>query len=289
MANGFRKYGPDLARIDPNLELRVQAIEAELQRRALASNLSATLDPNENVQRADPEQIPPAPTGLSLISNINNTLTAEWDHVAIGNLLHYEVDFAEDEAFADTLLTKIVKDNFIEFNDATVAVTNYVRLRAISQTGVSGDYSPTLNAATGQVTSADIDTDAVTTPKFAANAATIPVNAQTAGSITISSTSDTTIQSVTYTTVGADVQLSFWAYSDDIDPLDAGSVLKLKRNGVTLIEIENDLRASYDLLLAYAETPPAGSVTYTVTAAKFTSGTDFTVVNRILWLIETKR
>lgn len=293
-AKAAKRLGPDVSDFDLDVELRLRNIENRLTYLRYANNETGLneLDPNNRPRVADQELTPPAPTGLGLVANIE-TVTLTWNEVDFGNFQSYEVQFAKDTAFTDELETYVSKATQFTFTAGDVGTSYFSRVRAITNAGIAGPYSAILDTSTGQVQTANLADDAITTVKITDDAATVTASAFTAGAITVNSTSDTTIQSVTYTSNGSPVQIVFFGFFQQTGGSPAATgTLKIKR-GSTEISTAPTVAGGLDggpRNIEAIDTPSAGSVTYNVTLNDDgTSSGDFSVTNRSLWIIETKR
>lgn len=302
--NPFRKFGVNVSYLDPRLEARIQGIEYDLQLRAIAAPSSVNA---KDLIFAPPDERAPAPTGFGLIANVK-AITANWNEVPIPDLLHYEIDIARDEAFTDDVKTHVTKETQYIFQQANINETRYAKVKAISQKGIAGFASGILNTTTAQVITNTLADGSVTTAKITDNAITVPTSAFSAGDVTVPGapgggpTTETTVQSLTFTTTGEPVIITFQASSinDKIPTGGLGDVpdfftVRLKRGSTELLEYTSALHFgqeiyNYPIKLVYEDTPPsAGSVTYTVTYQMSSPSADTTVFDRILWSIESKK
>ena len=135
---------------DPDLEARLQRIEAELATKALANVESST--------KAIPTKTNISPiTGLKIQTNIPGTLTVRWNPVDIINLKYYEVNVANNLAFIHDGGSKFsrtykVVTSFFEFPDSfDPDATWYVRVRTVNQVGVRSQWTLPISTGTGRV------------------------------------------------------------------------------------------------------------------------------------------
>ena len=134
----------------------------------------------------------------------------------------------------------------------------------------------------------------ITTLKLSGQAVTIPSSAYTAGGISIPTTY-VDIQSVTYTSTGAPTIISFSHLMDNMGVSGEKYRVLLARNGTTIYETLGDIFMSDSTVLnpfsaSISDTPPAGSVTYTLRAKQNMSGVDVAFSrNRSITALETKR
>lgn len=147
------------------------------------------------------------------------------------------------------------------------------------------------NAAIGTANIIDAN---ITTLKLSGQAVTIPSSAYTAGGISIPTTY-VDIQSVTYTSTGAPTIISFSHLMDNMGVSGEKYRVLLARNGTTIYETSGDIFMSDSTVLnpfsaSISDTPPAGSVTYTLRAKQNMSGVDVAFSrNRSITALETKR
>jgi len=162
MATSAKRYG--LEAEDPELELRLRRIEAELERRS-GSDDEAFSDSTQRVTNI------PQVSGLRVKGSTPGSVTVEWNQVRVSDLRRYELDLAEDFAFNTNKQTFNLAST--EYQISTVSISGgsgniaiYVRVRAKNRAGNTGNYSAVLNTLTGQVQTSDIDDGAVTDPKM---------------------------------------------------------------------------------------------------------------------------
>ncbi len=158
-----KKLGLDLAYLDPNLEARLRNIEKALERKVTTPTTSQAATETPFVE------VPASISGLRLVSNVG-TIQVTWDETEIANLLHYEIQAAKDTAFSSGLVIEVHKDRVFTFQEGEPGTVYFVRVRAVTQGGIDGDFSLTLNTATGQAATGDIGEGAVTTVKIADDA-----------------------------------------------------------------------------------------------------------------------
>ena len=147
------------------LEVRLRRIETELSNTVTISSLSE--EGSEDTQRVD---IIPQVEGLRVSGSTPGAITVAWNQVRISDLRRYELDVAEDLAFATNAETKNIAGT--EFTYVTNSDTGgggdtavFIRVRARSSSGNVGPYSATLDTTTGQAQSADIADNAVDNSK----------------------------------------------------------------------------------------------------------------------------
>ena len=148
------------------LEIRLRRIEIELEKKAETSSFSE--EGSADTQRVD---IIPQVTGLRVSGSTPGAITVAWSQVRISDLRRYELDIAEDLAFATNAETKNLAGTEYTYNTNSDTggggdTDIFVRVRARSSTGNVGPYSIVLNATTGQAQSEDIADDAVTSDKI---------------------------------------------------------------------------------------------------------------------------
>lgn len=262
----------------------------------------ATALQTDSPQRAG--GFPPQVNGVSVDSNFIHTIS--WNEVAIGDLARYEVQVSTAASMVDAQ-TFIAGTNRFSYTEADEATTYYYRVRAINLAGTAGDYSVVVNGTTGEA----LADGAVTTPKLADSAVTtikigdlqvstlkiedqavtIPVSAFTSGTLG-SINSETTIQTASITSTGAPIAIIVSAESG-IDTGTANDVTyKIKRGATTLYTSDSydfPNNQSLPFAAAIADTPGAGTFTYTLTANETGGGGTNFAKNRSIILLETKK
>ncbi len=172
MPTSAKRLGLDV-RDDLELEQRLRRIEIQLEKKADLSAFSE--DGSTDTQRVDTI---PRVTGLRVAGSTPGAITVAWSQVRISDLRRYELDIAEDLAFATNAETKNLAGT--EFTYSTNSDTGgggdtsiFVRVRARSITGNVGAYSIVLNATTGQAQPDDIADDAVSGDKIVDGSITV--------------------------------------------------------------------------------------------------------------------
>lgn len=146
-----------------------------------------------------------------------------------------------------------------------------------SLSAATGTFSGALSAATGTF-SGSLTADAVNavnTINLAGNAVTIPASAYTAAAVNTTS-SNMVVQTVTVTSPGG---VPFFIFGR-VDG-NAG-YLRLFAESSQLVESQNNN-------LSYVHTPSAGTTTYTLRTQQISGGSTYTVSNRTLLVLGTKR
>ena len=132
----------------------------------------------------------------------------------------------------------------------------------------------------------------ITTLKIAGQAVTLPSSAYTAGSASIGTTY-VDIQTITYTSTGAPTAISFSFLMENPNGSNLGFKALIDRNGTTIFESGGDVvvlnnGAASAFSASITESPPAGSVTYTL-RTKMSAGSGVLAKNRSITVLETKR
>lgn len=147
------------------MEVRLRRIETELATKANVGDFAD--EAAASTARAD---IIPQVSGLRVSGSTPGAITVAWNAVPISNLKRYELDVAEDLAFATNAETKNVQGT--EYTYTTNSDTGgggdttiYIRIRARASNSNVGAYSATLNTTTGQAQTEDIADDAVDNSK----------------------------------------------------------------------------------------------------------------------------
>ena len=153
--------------VEDNIELenRLRRMEVLISQKVDQASLSE--EGSEDLQRVD---IVPQVTGLSVSGSTPGAITVAWNQVRISDLRRYELDVAEDLAFATNAETKNVAGTEFTYNTNSDTggggdTTIFIRVRARSSSGNVGAYSATLNTTTGQAQTDDIADDAVDSTK----------------------------------------------------------------------------------------------------------------------------
>lgn len=146
----------------------------------------------------------------------------------------------------------------------------------------------TAKIGNAQITTAKIGNAQVDTLQIAGQAVTIPSGAYTSSGIQY--TSETTIQSLSFTSTGAPVSItaSFSYYSTNSA---AASFFYLRINGTTVYQIDGPIDSfgsRYPVALTIITTPTAGTVTVSLVATRTGSGTHY-AEQRSIVALEVKR
>ncbi|HNQ21456.1 MAG TPA: collagen-like protein, partial [Bacteroidales bacterium] len=135
--------------------------------------------------------------------------------------------------------------------------------------------------------------DVIETANLVANAATAPVYSYTSGSVTCTSSSETTLISVSITTIGRPVLIGF-SCALNSDAIYPNGVFKLYRGSTEIYNSEKVIFYNYGAgcygmaSFNVADTPSSGTYTY---YAKFTNSSayDFTAKRISITLLESRR
>lgn len=157
MTQSAKRYGIE---VEGNLELeqRLRRIENVLAR-------VTPLLPEIDEEFARGGGTPPQVTGLALAGTIPGGFSVRWNSVNVSDLRRYEVQFALDLAFSSGLQQFDTAVPNYSFTTAE-GQTYFCRVRAVNASGVKGAFSVTLNTATGQVATEDLQDSSVTDPKI---------------------------------------------------------------------------------------------------------------------------
>lgn len=163
MATSAKRYG--LESDDLETELRFRRIEAKLEELGGTGDFGQVTDDVKRVNTV------PRVTGLRVKGSTPGAVTVAWAQVKVTDLRRYELDFAEDLAFTTNKQTFNVATTEWQFSTVSAIggggdTTIFARVRARTASGNVGQYSVTLDTATGQAQSEDIADEAVTDPKL---------------------------------------------------------------------------------------------------------------------------
>lgn len=216
----------------------------------------------------------------SSIVDIANTTNAgafaTLDQITAANISTYIASVAIGTAYiANAAITtaKIADANITtaKILDANITTAKIID-GAITNAKIGNLAVDTAQINSAAITQAKIANAAVDTLQLAGQAVTLPNGAYTAASTTVGSSSDTTVQTITFTATGAPVAI-FWSLALDIGDTDGGNItIRVKRNGTTLTTTyervsSSAVSAQSQATGVFYDTPSAGSVTYTVTGA----------------------
>ncbi len=98
---------------------------------------------------------PPKPLGMAATTQ-PGIVAVEWDAVAIGDLLYYEVDVATDANFTDAERFTSTNPYYVYYG-GLAAVTYYFRVRAVNRNTEAGGWGATVSTAVGEVGSDLLD------------------------------------------------------------------------------------------------------------------------------------
>lgn len=123
------------------------------------------------------ETIPDIPDNLLVSPGVGSAI-ATWDAIADEDLDYYEIQYAIDDVFTSPS-TQRVTGTIVSWVGLSEGVTYYFRIRSVDTSGNVSDWSTTANATTAQssgrdfesepITEVEIEDDAITAPKIAAN------------------------------------------------------------------------------------------------------------------------
>lgn len=158
---------------DIEMESRFRRIEIALANTPTLADLSE--EGSGDLQRVDTI---PQVVGLRVTGSTPGSVTVAWNQVRISNLRRYEIDIAEDLAFATNAQTQNEAGTSFTFNTTSPTgdggdTVIFMRVLARSSTGNTGPYSVTLNTTTGQAQVNDIADGAVDNDAIQAGAITI--------------------------------------------------------------------------------------------------------------------
>ena len=162
MSTSPKRYGLDV-KDDLELELRLRRIEA-----ALEGKLNTNSDSED---QSGSRSAVPQVTGLRVTGQTPGSVSISWNSVAIPNLRRYDVEFSQSIGFTDK---QTFSENTTSYTFITASETGggggatwFARVRAVNVFKQTGQYSATLNLATGQAQTEDLANDAVTDVKVA--------------------------------------------------------------------------------------------------------------------------
>lgn len=199
-------------------------------------------------------------------------------------------------------LNSITSANISTYIDGAAIGTAYIADAAITQAKIGNLAVGSAQIADAAITTAKIGSAAVDTLQLAGQAVTIPVSAYTSGNITITGSTETTVQSVSLTSTGAPIFLLFTANIRNGNGLvEAGdsyyynpvpTEIRIYR-GATQIQ-RTSFSESGAMAVTIKDTAGAGNVTYYAKAYSIggtqADGSSNAVVSaRSLFLLETKR
>ena len=166
------------------------------------------------------------------------------------------------------------------FNDSGIAKESFAR--HIIHAGIL--QAKTITAALGQ-----IDDLAVNTLQVADNAITVPVSAFTAGSINCAVGSDTTVQSLSFTTTGGTLFLN-WSLNLTIGATYSQLQIKLFRDAVEIYNSGTSKSVQINAPLAGSIEDAPGADTYTYyLKVRIMDGGAYSATNRFLYIHELKK
>lgn len=140
-------FGSDYAS-QAELDRRFQELSDRIDQRALA-NPEATTPTRSG-------GIPPAPSGITLVSNpAPGTITVKWNAVSISDLRRYEIQVSTSADFTNASTFSSGATTFT-YDEGLPLTTYYVRARTINTSNNPSAWSKILNTTTGQAFSADL-------------------------------------------------------------------------------------------------------------------------------------
>lgn len=138
--SGSPKYGIESGEAT-DLEIRIRELENQLASKVPTSSAGAYILNQVS-----------APTGINLVTNVGN-ITVNWNTPSETNVTGYEVEVADNEAFANKETFR-TSNTFFTYEGGDGTSIYFIRVRAFASTsGAPGPYSATLNTSTGKATS----------------------------------------------------------------------------------------------------------------------------------------